>query len=348
MVAMMVVMASAAAKEELETWRVRVSVIIVVGAVAPDAPTMTVPAMAVAMSNPCDVLQHRVRIRGGLLRRCGYAQWRCLERPRAHGYSGSPGDCEQAILEAHRVSPRGWAGFCAVGQISSPLAPPRCWHTNAHAVNRFLAVIMLRRDHPFSSGATRLPSPPHLVSGAPSLRGHQSALHRVDRDSAGVATRRGPHPCCSSDDLVRGLGKQGTRLPRCSFTHQRLLKMKGTIMATSTVHPNHQLISSEDVEGTNVYDTKGSKIGEIDHLMIDKVSGRVTYAVMSFGGFLGLGHSHYPIPWAALKYDTGLNGYVTGITEQQLKDAPAFSDDSWSDRSWETQTYKHYNVAPYW
>ena len=119
-------------------------------------------------------------------------------------------------------------------------------------------------------------------------------------------------------------------------------------MATSTVHPNHQLISSEDVEGTNVYDLKSKKIGDIDHLMIDKVSGRVTYAVMSFGGFLGLGHSHYPIPWAALKYDTQLDGYVTGVTEQQLKDAPAFSDDSWDDRNWETQTYRHYNVAPYW
>lgn len=59
--------------------------------------------------------------------------------------------------------------------------------------------------------------------------------------------------------------------------------------------------------------------------MIDKVLGRVTYAVMSFGGFLGLGHSHYPIPWGALKYDTKLDGYVTGISEQQLKDAPAFS-----------------------
>jgi hypothetical protein len=119
-------------------------------------------------------------------------------------------------------------------------------------------------------------------------------------------------------------------------------------VATSTAHPNHQLISSEDVEGTKVYDVKGGKIGEIDHLMIDKISGRVTYAVMSFGGFIGLGHSHYPIPWAVLKYDTKLQGFVTGITQQQLKDAPAFSDDSWSDRNWETQTYKHYQVAPYW
>jgi sporulation protein YlmC with PRC-barrel domain len=119
-------------------------------------------------------------------------------------------------------------------------------------------------------------------------------------------------------------------------------------MATSTVHPNHQLISSEDVEGTNVYDMKGTKIGDIDHLTIDKISGRVTYAVMSFGGFLGLGHSHYPVPWGALKYDTKLNGYVTGITDKQLEDAPAFSDDSWADRNWEKQTYQHYNVTPYW
>ena len=119
-------------------------------------------------------------------------------------------------------------------------------------------------------------------------------------------------------------------------------------MASSTSHPNHNLISSEDVEGTSVYDMKGTKIGDIDHLMIDKVSGRVTYAVMSFGGFLGLGHSHYPVPWTALKYDTNQGGYVTGITERQLKDAPAFSDDSWSDRNWETRTHSHYKVPPYW
>jgi sporulation protein YlmC with PRC-barrel domain len=119
-------------------------------------------------------------------------------------------------------------------------------------------------------------------------------------------------------------------------------------MATATQHPNRQLISSEDVEGTNVYDMKGTKIGEVDHLMIDKVSGRVTYAVLSFGGFLGLGHSHYPVPWGALKYDTSLDGFRTAISEKQLKDAPQFSDDSWSDRDWENRTHTHYDVRPYW
>jgi hypothetical protein len=83
--------------------------------------------------------------------------------------------------------------------------------------------------------------------------------------------------------------------------------------------------------------------------MIDKVSGRVAFAVMSFGGFLGLGHSHYPIPWGALTYDTGLDGYKANVTEAQLRDAPEFSDDSWAaDRDWQRQTYSHYNVEPYW
>lgn len=115
-------------------------------------------------------------------------------------------------------------------------------------------------------------------------------------------------------------------------------------MASATAHPDHNLISSEDVHETAVYGSGQDKVGEIDHLMIDKTSGRVIYAVMSFGGFLGLGHSHYPIPWAALTYDTSLSGFRTGITERQLRDAPEFSDDSWQDRDWSQRTHQHYGV----
>lgn len=64
-------------------------------------------------------------------------------------------------------------------------------------------------------------------------------------------------------------------------------------MAKATAHPDHRLISSEDVQGTLVYGLGDKEVGEIDHLLIEKVSGR---------GFLGLAHSHYPIPWSALKY----------------------------------------------
>jgi PRC-barrel domain len=120
------------------------------------------------------------------------------------------------------------------------------------------------------------------------------------------------------------------------------------LMAEATVHPNHKLISSEDVEGTSVYSPNRDQIGSIDHLMIDKVSGKISYAVMSFGGFLGLGHSHYPIPWSSLRYDKGVEGFVTNISEAQLRDAPAFSDDSWQDRNWEDSVHRHYDAQPYW
>ena len=119
-------------------------------------------------------------------------------------------------------------------------------------------------------------------------------------------------------------------------------------MTQATAHPNHRLISSEDVQGTDVYGIGEEAIGQIDHLLIEKISGRVAYAVMSFGGFLGLAHNHYPIPWSALKYDTALQGYRTGITEGQLKDAPEFSDDFWTDRDWEARTHQHYGAPAYW
>lgn len=117
-------------------------------------------------------------------------------------------------------------------------------------------------------------------------------------------------------------------------------------MATST--PNRNLISSGDVQGTDVYSPQEEKIGDIDHLMIDKQSGRVLYAVMSFGGFLGLGQSHYPVPWSALHYDTSLGGYMTNITEDQLRNAPSFSDGSFTNRDWEQRVHQHYNAQPYW
>ena len=138
----------------------------------------------------------------------------------------------------------------------------------------------------------------------------------------------------------------GTRAPEATLPSRT--KQMEEIMGQATAHPNRALISSEDVQGTDVYGVGDEAIGQIDHLMIEKVSGRVAYAVMSFGGFLGLAHSHYPIPWAALKYDTALQGYRTGITEQQLRDAPDFSDDSWTDRDWETKTHQHYGTPGYW
>ncbi len=113
-------------------------------------------------------------------------------------------------------------------------------------------------------------------------------------------------------------------------------------------HPDHTIISSNRVQDTKVFSLAGEHIGDVDHLMIDKQSGQVEYVVVSFGGFLGLGHNHYPLPWPALTYSTELGGYATGVTEDQLRDSPKFSDDELPDRAWEAQMYSHYSVVPYW
>ena len=105
-------------------------------------------------------------------------------------------------------------------------------------------------------------------------------------------------------------------------------------MANATVHPNHALISSEDVEGTDVYDTKGNKVGDIDHLMIDKMSGRVSYAVMSWR--FRVNHN-LSVP--ALKYDTSLEGYVTGSAIAAARRARV------QRRPWVTETGKHSRTA---
>jgi len=96
------------------------------------------------------------------------------------------------------------------------------------------------------------------------------------------------------------------------------------------------LIGSDKVEGTAVYGKDDRKIGSVQRVMIDKISGKIAYAVVSFGGFLGMGEEYFPMPWTTLKYDTGLEGYRVNMTEDQLKGAPKFNrntDWDWSDRS---------------
>jgi hypothetical protein len=110
-------------------------------------------------------------------------------------------------------------------------------------------------------------------------------------------------------------------------------------------------IESDRVEGTTVYDPRGNNIGSIKRLMIEKISGRVAYAVGSFGGFLGVGAEQHTIPWNKLAYDTNLGGYRTDITKEQLQGAPAFSRDhsyDWSDRKRECELHDYYGAPYYW
>ncbi len=108
----------------------------------------------------------------------------------------------------------------------------------------------------------------------------------------------------------------------------------------------HQLISSDKVEGTSVFGPDRKKIGSVYTLMIDKVSGQVSYAVVSFGGFLGIGDDYYPLPWGSLEYDLDLGGYVTSVTRDQLEGAPHYRVDEspWSEPGYGRSVYDYYGM----
>ncbi|MFG6467239.1 PRC-barrel domain-containing protein [Roseateles sp. BYS87W] len=106
-------------------------------------------------------------------------------------------------------------------------------------------------------------------------------------------------------------------------------------------------ISSSKVEGTNVYSPSGDKLGSIDDLLIDKHSGRVRYAALEFGGFLGLGSDRYPLPWDQLKYDTSKDGYVVHLSKEQLENAPryALNDTPTYTDDYGRKVYDHYGSS---
>ena len=110
----------------------------------------------------------------------------------------------------------------------------------------------------------------------------------------------------------------------------------------------HAMISSGTVNGTDVYSPAGDHLGHIDELLIDKQSGKVAYANMAFGGFLGLGEEQYALPWGKLRYDTERRGYVTDVSKEQLESAPRRADDWQADREWERGYYSYYGLPPYW
>ena len=111
------------------------------------------------------------------------------------------------------------------------------------------------------------------------------------------------------------------------------------------------LIAADKVAGTDVYNRQGENLGEVDTVMIDKTTGRVAYAIMSFGGFLGIGNRYHPLPWSMLQYDHTRGGYVVDLDKRILENAPSYGDDDridWSDQAYGRRVHDHYRVSPYW
>src|SRR5262249_54867721 len=121
-------------------------------------------------------------------------------------------------------------------------------------------------------------------------------------------------------------------------------------MAAMDSRETVSLIGSDKVEGTAVYGADEKKVGQVERVMIDKMSGKVAYAVLSFGGFLGMGEDYYPTPWPNLTYDTRLGGYGVNVPKDQVERGPKYrkgSDWNWS-RDNDVRVHDYYRAAPYW
>lgn len=122
--------------------------------------------------------------------------------------------------------------------------------------------------------------------------------------------------------------------------------------ADTSTRETHAMIASDKVEGTNVYRSNGEKVGHIERIMLDKKSGKAAYAVMNFGGFLGLGEDSYPLPWSVLTYNTELGGYEVNVTDEQLQGAPKYRrDEAWWERpdaNRDSAIYGYWGAPPYW
>lgn len=110
-----------------------------------------------------------------------------------------------------------------------------------------------------------------------------------------------------------------------------------------------RLIASDRVEGTAVYNREGDRLGSIHNFMVDKRSGHVEYAILSFGGFLGIGDSYYPLPWKSLSYDVGQGGYVVDLDKDRLEGAPQYVESEspdWADPRYGRQIDDFYGPFP--
>ena len=115
--------------------------------------------------------------------------------------------------------------------------------------------------------------------------------------------------------------------------------------------PGPDVMDAATLDGDTVVNSSGEDLGKIEAIMLDVTSGRIAYAVLSFGGFLGMGSKYFAIPWSALTLDAGEKRFIFEVSKAKLENAPGFDKDHWpamADRTWATEVHAYYNVKPYW
>ena len=120
---------------------------------------------------------------------------------------------------------------------------------------------------------------------------------------------------------------------------------------TATMEKTPRVIAADTLTGNKVVNLEKEDLGKIEHLMIDLESGRVAYAVLSFGGFLGMGDKLFAIPWSSLAVDTVEQRFILNVDKELLKADPGFDKDHWpnmADHTWGSKVYTYYGAKPYW
>jgi sporulation protein YlmC with PRC-barrel domain len=121
------------------------------------------------------------------------------------------------------------------------------------------------------------------------------------------------------------------------------------VLTEQTMAP--RILRADNLVGADVYNREGEKLGRIEDLLIDFPQGRVAYAALSFGGFLGIGDKLFMIPWSALVYDSHANRFLLEIDREALEKAPGFDKDRWPDMAnpaYGAEIHRHYGRKPYW
>jgi sporulation protein YlmC with PRC-barrel domain len=160
------------------------------------------------------------------------------------------------------------------------------------------------------------------------------------RSNAGFGTTAGTGAANSMGERDAGKGSQagGARI-------------EGSAQYDNTSGPGPRLMTASTLEGDRVVNRAGEDLGEIEEIMLDVPAGRIAYAVMSSGGFLGMGDKLFAIPWSALTLDTDNKCFVLDVDRQRLQDAPGFDKDNWPntpDHEFDTRLHSYYGARPYW
>lgn len=111
------------------------------------------------------------------------------------------------------------------------------------------------------------------------------------------------------------------------------------------------LVKSNEVIGISVKNAKNENLGKIEEIVLDKLTGKACYVVLSFGGLFGLGDKLFALPWNAIHYDEDYNSFILNIPKEKLEKAPGFDKDNWpdmADRTWGESIHKYYEKTPYW